>query len=79
MQKLASRVKLGKMDRHQPEMYDDAQYSMDSSVRTAIRQNAHKQMQGSSRSKDRSDRATVETVLDPRTRMVRPLFPIFEP
>ena len=70
LQKLASRLKLGHMDKHQPEMYDDAKYSMDSSVRTAIRQNTHKQMQGNARSKDRSDRATVETVLDPRTRMV---------
>ena len=44
---------------------------MDASVRTAMRQSANRQLEGRSRAKDRSDRATVETVLDPRTRMVR--------
>lgn len=51
--------------------WENDRLAMDSSVRTAIRQSTNKQMEGRCRSKDRSDRATVETVLDPRTRMVR--------
>lgn len=43
---------------------------MDAKVHTSIRQSTNRQLEGSSRSRDRSDRATVETVLDPRTRMV---------
>ena len=47
-------------------------YAMDASVATAVRGSARAQLAGSaSRGRDKSERATVETVLDPRTRLVR--------
>ena len=51
------------------EQWDPRHHTMDSKVHTSLRQCTNKQMEGSSKGKDRSDRATVETVLDPRTRM----------
>ena len=54
------------------EHWDPSHHSMDSKVHTSMRKVTNKQMEGIARGKDRSDRATVETVLDPRTRMVKP-------
>ena len=47
-------------------------YAMDASVATAVRGSARAQLAGAApRGRDKSERATVETVLDPRTRLVR--------
>ena len=46
--------------------------NMHTSVVAAARQNAARAATGTTRRKDKSDRATIQTVLDPRTRMVRP-------
>ena len=54
------------------ERWDPSHHSMDSKAHTSMRKVTNKQMEGIARGKDRSDRATVETVLDPRTRMVYP-------
>lgn len=50
-------------------------HSMDSKVQTSMQRCTNKQLEGSARERDRSDRATVETVLDPRTRMASQLSP----
>lgn len=52
------------------EHWDPSHHTMDSKVHTSMKKVTNKQMEGTARGKDRSDRATVETVLDPRTRMV---------
>lgn len=52
------------------EHWSPGSHGMDAKVQTSLKQCTNKQMEGSFRGKDRSDRATVETVLDPRTRMV---------
>ena len=54
------------------EHWEPDSHTMDSKVQTSLKRHTNKQMEGISRERDRSDRATVETVLDPRTRMVRP-------
>jgi hypothetical protein len=47
-------------------------FAMDASVATAVRGSARAQLAGgAARGRDKSERATVETVLDPRTRLVR--------
>lgn len=53
------------------EHWEPESHTMDSKVQTSVRRANNKQMEGVAKGKDRSDRATVETVLDPRTRMVR--------
>lgn len=78
LQKLAGKIKLGIIERreqHEDDMWEPEHMAMDSSVRTSLRQNTNKQLVGRLRAKDRSDRATVETVLDPRTRMVSKFVP----
>jgi serine/threonine-protein kinase RIO1 len=44
--------------------------NMDSSVQAAMRSNSRRQATGNAREKDKADRATYQTVLDPRTRLV---------
>lgn len=48
--------------------------SMDSSVFTAFKVSSKRQAAAAPSQKDKSDRATVEQALDPRTRMVRVTF-----
>lgn len=43
---------------------------MHSSVMAAVRGNSRRQATGVARDKDKADRATYQTVLDPRTRLV---------
>ncbi len=43
-----------------------------SSAAASVRRNANKQSTGVAREKDKADRATYQTVLDPRTRLVLP-------
>jgi len=50
-------------------------HTMGSSAMTAVRGNARKQSVGAPRTKDKADRATYQTVLDPRTRLVQPTTP----
>lgn len=57
-------------DESEQEHWSPDSHAMDAKVQTSLKRHTNKQMEGSSRAKDRSDRATVETVLDPRTRMV---------
>ncbi len=45
--------------------------SMHSSVAATVRGTARQQATGADRTKDKADRATYQTVLDPRTRLVR--------
>ncbi|CAI5474833.1 unnamed protein product [Closterium sp. Yama58-4] len=49
---------------------DSCQLNMANVVMTAVRDTNKRQEQGQSRVKEKADRATVEQVLDPRTRMV---------
>lgn len=69
-QVLASKVRLDMRDAAGLDFVDAEGLSMDTSVRTAIKRSHNRQLEGRLKAKDRSDRATVETVLDPRTRMV---------
>ena len=48
---------------------------MHSSVAATVRGTARQQATGADRTKDKADRATYQTVLDPRTRLVRCLPP----
>eukprot|EP00245_Coleochaete_scutata_P005255 TRINITY_DN1867_c0_g1_i1.p1 TRINITY_DN1867_c0_g1~~TRINITY_DN1867_c0_g1_i1.p1 ORF type:complete len:721 (-),score=201.39 TRINITY_DN1867_c0_g1_i1:39-2201(-) len=61
-QKLCSKFRAGPLEH--------AVGGMSNSVATAYRENMQRGEQGNVRMKDKSDRATVEQVLDPRTRMV---------
>ena len=47
---------------------------MDQATQNSVKQLSDRQLSGLTRTKDKSDRATVETVLDPRTRLVRFLY-----
>lgn len=49
---------------------------MHSSVAATVRGTARQQATGADRTKDKADRATYQTVLDPRTRLVRCLPPL---
>ena len=44
--------------------------NLGTSAATAVRGSANKQSMGVTRNKDKADRATYQTVLDPRTRLV---------
>ncbi len=57
-------------DDSEQDHWDPSRHAMDSKVQTSMRKVTNKQMEGNAKGKDKSDRATVETVLDPRTRMV---------
>lgn len=50
--------------------------AMHSSVRATVRGAARQGATGSEHTKDKADRATYQTVLDPRTRLVRCLPPL---
>jgi len=71
---MAGKVRLGMVEQEEGEEdhWDPGQFAMDSKVHTSIRQSTNRQLEGTSKSRDRSDRATVETVLAPRPRMVPP-------
>jgi RIO kinase 1 len=46
------------------------QVGMSNSVTTSVRDNMRRQAEGTTQTKEKADRATVEQALDPRTRMV---------
>ena len=53
-------------------LLEELKVSMAEPVRTYVKAQGASQLTGKTRRKDKSDRATVETVLDPRTRKARP-------
>ncbi|KAK9820100.1 hypothetical protein WJX72_006140 [[Myrmecia] bisecta] len=72
MQRLEKRVSMGMLNNRADDISDHlgGHHNMDASVLTAVKVNAHREQSAGARGKDKSDRASVEQVLDPRTRMV---------
>ena len=59
-------------------LLEELNIGMSESVRTNVKAQGSTQLTGKSRRRDKSDRATIETVLDPRTFRVRDVLPAAE-